>query len=82
MSVKVEVIEKAGACGSGHEIGECWSIERWTPEGICLSAFCSLLPWIHLSRQGKKPPWTIDIACPDPENRVVFRLTRVNSRHH
>ncbi|GAI52019.1 unnamed protein product, partial [marine sediment metagenome] len=52
-----------------------------TPEGICLSAFQSLLPDLRVLIYGGSLPWMKDpdtaiVACPDPENPVVFELRR------
>ncbi len=79
--VLVKVVSKLGHCGSGHKVGNKWIIGDKTPEGICLSAFDSLLSNIQVLKFGGSFPWEKDkdkatIACPDPENPVVFELRR------
>ena len=81
-NVLVKVVSKLGHCGSGHKVGDEWVIIDKTPEGICLSAFNSLLSTIQVLQFGGSFPWennpdVATIACPDAENQVVFELRRL-----
>jgi uncharacterized repeat protein (TIGR04076 family) len=84
MDVELEVISQKGYCGQQHKPGDKWVIKGKTPEGICISAFCSMMPFLNVMRYaGKdsfpfsKNPDEVNFACPDPANPVVFRLRRV-----
>lgn len=80
--VVVKVISQKGTCAHEHKVGDKWVIRGETPEGICLSAFQSLLPDLRVLMFGGSLPWMKDpdtarVACPDAENPVVFELRRV-----
>jgi len=80
--VVAKVISQKGSCDAGHKVGDEWIIENKTPEGICLSAFCALIPNVRTLRFGGSFPWEADpdattVACPDANNPVVFELRRV-----
>ena len=81
--ILVKVASIMGHCNSGHQVGDEWIIDDKTPEGICLSAFDSVLSCIQVLRCGGSFPWEMNpdyatIACPDAENQVVFELRRLN----
>ncbi len=46
--VLVKVVSQLGHCDSGHKVGDEWIIGAKTPEGICLSAFDSVLSNIQV----------------------------------
>ena len=77
MPVKITVKSCRGHCSQGHQLGDSWMLSEKTVDGICLSAFCSMLPWAQTLRFDGKPSWDVDIACPDADNPVVFRLEKV-----
>jgi len=78
VKVLVEVLDQRGRCQCGHRRGETWETIGKTPEGICIAAFSSLIPWIHILWDGHNPEWSEDglvkVSCPDPKNPVVFGL--------
>jgi len=81
-NIKVEVISQKGNCVIGHKVGDEFLISRTTPEGICLSAFNAFFPAMRTLMFGGTFPWSEDpdtatMACPDAENPVVFKLTRI-----
>ncbi len=81
-NVQVRVISQKGTCAIGHESGDEFLISRTTPEGICLSAFNAFFPAMRTLMFGGTFPWSDDpdtatMACPDAENPVVFKLTRI-----
>jgi uncharacterized repeat protein (TIGR04076 family) len=80
--VSVEVISQQGSCEAGHKVGDRWIIGEKTPEGLCIFAFSSLLPFITPLMFGASFPWEKEpdmttVACPDPTNPVVFELRRL-----
>jgi len=80
--VSVEVISQEGTCEAGHKVGDRWVIGEKTPEGLCIFAFSSLLPFITPLMFGGSFPWEKDpdmttVACPDGQNPVVFELRRL-----
>jgi len=80
--VSVEVISQQGTCEAGHKVGDRWVIGEKTPEGLCIFAFGSLLPFITPLMYGGSFPWEKDpdvttVACPDAENPVVFEIRRL-----
>ena len=80
--VRVKVISQKGICDQGHKVGDEWLVGEKTPEGMCIFAFASLLPFIAPLLYGGAFPWDKDPdrtigVCPDPDNPVVFELRRV-----
>ena len=80
--IEVKVISKQGECSSGHEVGDSWIIGSKSAEGMCLGAFNAVYPDARVLRFGGELPWeeekgTAIVACPDPQNPVVFKLTRL-----
>jgi len=81
--VKLVVVDKKGFCACHHYIGQEFIIKRQkTCEGICVSAFHSLLTHYFGFVFGAKFPWDHDpnftyIGCPDPINTVTFRLEKI-----
>jgi uncharacterized repeat protein (TIGR04076 family) len=81
--VLVKVISAKGKCINEHKVGDKWVVCGKSPEGLCLSALCSLLPYIKVLSCGGTFPWAPDnpdviaLACPDPANPVVFELRRI-----
>lgn len=81
-NIQVKVISQKGNCVIGHKVGDEFLISRTTPEGICLSAFNAFFPAMRTLMFGGTFPWSDDpdtatMACPDAENPVVFKLTRI-----
>lgn len=80
-----EVIAKVksqnGTCEVGHKVGDEFIIGQKTPFGICSWAFYTLFPFAEVLQFGGYFPWEKEpdkttVACPDPENPVVFELRR------
>jgi uncharacterized repeat protein (TIGR04076 family) len=79
--VRARVISQKGHCEAGHQVGDSWLVGEKTPQGICIFAFASLLPFITPLMYGGEFPWEKDpdrttAVCPDPDNPVVFELRR------
>ncbi len=80
--VSLRVVSQKGTCSQEHKVGDHWVVDNKTPEGICLSAFNSLLSNLQVLKYGGTFPWADDpdvttSACPDTENPVVFELRRL-----
>ena len=80
--VEVKVISQKGTCVAEHKVGDSWIVGHDTAEGICVSAFGSIIPSYRVLRFGGEYPWMEDkdraiVACPDPKNPVVFELRRI-----
>ena len=79
---KVTISSTSGTCARGHKIGDSWIFDDKTPDGMCLSAFASLLPWDQALRWGGEFSFTkdreaIDIVCPDPNNHIIFKVEKL-----
>ena len=82
LDLRVKIVSIKGTCNNGHKVGEEWLIQHKTPEGICLGAFATLLPFIHMLKFGggftrSTDPDTQLRACPDAKNAVVFEIKRI-----
>lgn len=72
-----------GTCVACHRAGEVFYMEEdKTPQGICLTAFSGLLPYINAMICDAKFPWEsspgrIRLGCPDPDNNVVFVIEEI-----
>jgi uncharacterized repeat protein (TIGR04076 family) len=79
--VIAKVISQKGTCEAGHKVGQEYIIGQKTPSGICSWAFCTLFPFAEVLQNGGSFPWEKEprkttVACPDPENPVIFELRR------
>ena len=80
--VRVEVVKQEGHCGAGHEVGHSWVCGGKTVEGICAAAYACLYPTLRALSAGGRFEWaaadgSLEVACPDGDNPVVFRLATV-----
>jgi len=79
--VIAEVISQKGICTCGHKVGDKFTIAQQTIPNLCSWAFHSLFPFAEVLQFGGSFPWEKDgnkatVACPDPDNPVVFELRR------
>ncbi len=79
--VIARVISQKGECSAGHRLDDEFLIGQTTPIGMCSWAFCALFPFATVLQAGGSFPWENEegrttVACPDPQNSVVFELTR------
>lgn len=75
------VVSRRGTCEAGHRVGDEFVIGQTTPVGLCSWAFVALFPFAEPLEFGAAFPWEKDpnkarVACPDPDNPVVFELRR------
>jgi uncharacterized repeat protein (TIGR04076 family) len=80
--VIAKVISQRGTCAAGHKVGDKFVIGDKTPAGMCSWAFYTLFPFAGVLQYGGAFPWESDpnkttVACPDPDNPVVFELRRM-----
>ena len=78
--VIAKVVSRKETC-ENHKVGDEFEIGEKTPPNVCVWAYHSLFPFAQVMLYGGSFPWARDpnkatIACPDPENAVVFELRR------
>jgi uncharacterized repeat protein (TIGR04076 family) len=82
--VSIKVISQKGTCDAGHKVGEEWIVKKddvLAPR-LCIGAYAALHPYLVGLMFGGSYPWEDDqdvarLACPDPNNPVVFELRRL-----
>ncbi len=79
--VVARVVSQKGTCSVGHRVGDEFVIGENTPAGMCSWAFVNLFPFAQVLKFGGVFPWESDrdraaVACPDPDNPLVFELRR------
>ena len=82
-NVIAKVVSQKGTCEAQHKVGDEFIIGEKTPPNFCSWAFCSIFPFAQVLQFGGSFPWEKDrnkttVACPDPENPVVFELRRTS----
>ena len=75
------VVSQKGRCEAGHGVGDEFVIDLTAPAGLCSWALYTLFPFAEVLQFGGSFPWEKDgdkarVACPDPDNPVVFELRR------
>lgn len=75
------VKSQKGTCSAGHQTGDQFIMGEKTPPGMCSWAFYTLFPFAEVLQFGGAFPWEENpgrctVACPDPDNPVVFELKR------
>ena len=77
--VLITVIDQKGECGAKHKKGDTFVYQGKLPD-MCPAAFASLYPNLRTLYFGGNFPWEkpggSKVACPDPDNPVVFKLER------
>lgn len=82
-SMIAKVISQQGTCEAQHKVGDEFLVGEKTPPNLCSWAFYSLFPFAQVLQFGGSFPWEKDrnkstVACPDPDNPVVFELRRTS----
>jgi len=80
--IKARVISQKGTCEAGQKVGDEYVIGNTLPAGMCAWAFYTIFPFVTALQAGGTFPWEKDkdtaiVACPDPQNPVVFELKRI-----
>ena len=80
---EVTVTAAKGDCRAGHKVGDCWTFEYGTPEGLCGEAFYTMYPLVHTMRMGadihNRQDADPDVAtCYCPDNAwITFEVRRI-----
>ena len=79
---KIIEIRGEGTCSYGHQVGDKFEFDQFTPGGLCQFAADSLRSAVATLLYGGTFPWLNegDIstwACPDPDRPVIFELRRI-----
>ena len=82
MKIVAKVISQQGTCEASHKVGDEFVIGQSTPNDMCSWAFYTIFPFAEVLEFGGSFPWESGpdkarIACPDPDNPVIFELRRV-----
>ena len=78
----VRITVKRGKCqGDIHEIGQEFTVNETTPEGICIGAWDAIAPYIITLQCGGNFNWEEEkgvatIHCPDPKG-ILLELRRI-----
>ncbi len=84
VQIIARVVSQKGTCEAGHGVGDEFIIGQASPDGICSWALYTLFPFAEVLQFGGSFPWEkgpgkARVACPDPDNPVVFELRRVET---
>lgn len=79
---KVTVESQRGVCGAGHKAGDEVLVGPGLPMSICALTYHCMYPNMRTLLNGGSLPWEkvengFRLACPDPDNPVVFRVVRI-----
>ena len=82
-NVIAKVISQKGTCDAQLKVGDEFVIGEGIPSNLCSWAFHTIFPCAQVLIFGGSFPWEKDrnkttVACPDPENAVVFELRRTS----
>ena len=82
-AVTAKAVSRKVTCKT-HKVGDKFVMGEKTPPNVCSSAFHSLFPFVQVLLCGGSFPWEQEpnkaaIACPDPENAVVFELRHTST---
>ena len=80
--IVAKVISQQGTCSAGHKVDNEFIIGQKTPSNFCSWAFYTVFPFASVLQFGGSFPWEDNpdkttVACPDPDNPVVFELRRL-----
>ena len=83
MRIVARIVSRKGSCSAGHNVGDEFVLGEITPPGLCTWALYTLFPFAQVLQFGGSFPWETDrdkavVACPDPDNPVVFELRRIS----
>lgn len=80
--VTAKVIKQEGHCDACHKVGDTFIIGDKTPDAMCAHAYQAIFPFAMGYRYDASYRWDTNpnittLACPDPDNPVVFEISRV-----
>jgi uncharacterized repeat protein (TIGR04076 family) len=84
VKIIARIVSQKGFCEAGHKVGDEFVIGQTAPAGMCSWALFALFPFAEVLQFDGTFPWEKDpdkarVACPDPDNPVVFELKRVDT---
>ncbi len=82
--IRIKVVETKGKCTANLKVGDEFEIDnngQPVPVNFCGWAFVTLWSFVTPLRYGGTLPWEKDpnkayVSCPDPDNTVVFEISR------
>jgi uncharacterized repeat protein (TIGR04076 family) len=79
--ITAKVVSQKGHCEAKHMVGDEFPIDDVTPPYMCSWAFYTIFPFYSALKFGGSFPWEKDsniatVACPDPDNPVLFEIKR------
>ena len=82
--IVARVVSQKGSCEFGHKLDDEFIIGQTASSGICAWALYTLFPFAEVLQFGGSFPWEKDpgkarVACPDPDNPVIFELRRTET---
>jgi len=82
IKIVAKVVSQKGHCEAKHAVGDEFIIDDITPKDMCSWALYTIFPFYSALKFGGSFPWEKDsnkvtVACPDPDNPVLFELTRI-----
>ena len=78
----IRITVKRGKCqGDIHEIGQVFTVNETTPEGVCTGAWDAIAPYVMALLCGGNFSWEEEkgvatIHCPDPKG-ITLELRRL-----
>ena len=78
----IRITVKDGECqGKIHKVGQVFTVEHTTPEGMCLGAWNAIAPYLIALLCGGNFPWEKEegvatIHCPDPKG-ITLELRQI-----
>jgi uncharacterized repeat protein (TIGR04076 family) len=79
--VVIRLVGNRSPCHVGHQIGEEWVFDYFTPPRMCGLAYNAIYPFALALQYGATFPWqeepdVITVSCPDTEVGNMFELRR------
>jgi len=78
----IRITVKDGKCqGDIHEIGQVFTVDETTPEGVCTGAWDAIAPYVMTLLCGGNFSWEKEkgvatLHCPDPKG-ITLELRRI-----
>jgi uncharacterized repeat protein (TIGR04076 family) len=79
--LEARVIRVKGVCNAGHCVGDALPVSARDTAGMCGYLYHAAFPFVVMLQFGGALPWSdddsVELDCPDKENLVTLRLSRV-----
>lgn len=78
--LRIKVVDQKGSCPKGMSSGDTFKLDNLVPQGMCLAAFHSAIPYYITLANGGHFGWLKDrnavvFQCPNPEAAVAMKLS-------